>query len=135
MPTKTQLTEQHNAPEVPVLAEPQYVAPRQKTLERQGRSTAPMVHHMPQIRGGLCEWCGVIDQNVPSHQQYSLCPHFRGLGEMRCSYCDEAKDPTDVITHAVLNIMEHPTNRDQLVVVCNSYECSKKHLARFTTAS
>ena len=129
MANKTQLTEQLNAPEVqaPVVA----YAPRPKTIERQGRSSEPLVHHMPQIRGGICEWCGVIDGNFPSHVQYQMCPHFRGLGEMRCSYCDEAKNPTDVVTHAVLNITEHPNNPDQLVVVCNSYECSRKHSARF----
>lgn len=135
MNNKTQGTEPFDAPEVqaPVVA-PHY-APRPKTLERQGRSSTPHVHHMPQIRGGICEWCGVIDGNFPAHLQYTMCPHFRGLGEMRCSYCDESKDPTDVIIHSVLNIMEHPQNRDQLVVVCNSYECSRRHIARFTVSA
>lgn len=130
MNKQTQGTEPFNAPEVqaPVVA---HYAPRPKTLERTGQRSEPYTHRMPQIRGGICEWCGVIDPNVPSQFQYSICPHFRGIGEMRCSYCDEAKDPTDVVIHAVLNVAEHPNNPDQLVVWCNSYECSRKHEARF----
>lgn len=127
-------TEPSNAPvavaEAPVAPQVHY-APRPKTIERQGGRSEPYTHRMPQIRGGICEWCGVKDGNVPSQFQYQLCDHFRGMGEMRCSYCDELRDPTDVVVHAVLNIAEHPNNRDQLVVWCNSYECSRKHEARF----
>ena len=132
---KTQGTEPSNAPvmpEVPVV--PQFVPrpqPRQKMIERRGQRTEPYTRRLPQIRGGICEFCGVIDHNVPSQFQYQLCPHFRGLGEMRCSYCDEAQNPTEVVLHAVLNIAEHPNNPDQLVVWCNSYKCSKAHEDRF----
>lgn len=122
---QTQGTEPSNAPETVVYT------PRPKTLERQGVRSEPYTRRMPQIRGGICEWCGIMDPNVASQFQYRLCPHFRDIGEMRCSYCDEAKDPTDVILHAIMNIAEHPTNPDQLVAWCNSYECSKKHEARF----
>lgn len=133
--TKTQRTEPLNAQEVqaPVVAMPVYQAPapQQKTIERRGARSEPYVHHMPQIRGGICEWCGVLDSNAPASVQYQLCPHFRGMGEMRCSYCDDSVDPTEVITHAVLNIADHPFNPGQLVVWCNRYECSRKHEARF----
>ena len=133
---QSQGTEPSNAPKVadPVVATvapaPVY-APRPKTIERQGQRSEPYTKRLPQIRGGICEFCGVMDKNAPSQQQYQMCPHFRGLGEMRCSYCDEAKDPTDVVIHAVLNIAEHPNNPDQLVVWCNAYECSRKHETRF----
>lgn len=136
MNKKNPATERFDAPvtETPVQevvhTQTTYV-PRVKTLERQGQKSEPYTRRMPQIRGGICEWCGVIDRNIPSQFQYTLCDHFRGIGEMRCSYCDEAKDPTDVIIHAVLNIAEHPNNPDKLVVWCNSYECSRKHEARF----
>ncbi len=127
MNKQTQGTEPLNAPvtEVPVYT------PQPKKIERQGKYTQAYSRRMPQIRGGICEWCGVKDSNIPSQFQYTLCDHFRGIGEMRCSYCDETKDPTDVIIHAVLNIAEHPNNPDQLVVWCNSYECCKKHETRF----
>lgn len=134
MNKQTQGTEPFNAPVTETVVQPvpqvQYV-PRVKTIERQGQRSEPYTRRMPQIRGGICEWCGVKDGNLPSQFQYQLCDHFRGIGEMRCSYCDEAKDPTDVVIHAVLNIAEHPNNPDQLVVWCNSYECSRKHEARF----
>ena len=139
---KTQGTEPSNAPveEVktesiptpqPVIPAPMPVPPPQKTIERQGGHTEPYTRRLPQIRGGVCEYCGVLDKNVPSQHQYQLCPHFRGLGEMRCSYCDEAKNPADVVSNAVLNIAEHPDNPNKLVVWCNSYVCSGKHIARF----
>jgi len=106
-------------------------APVAKTIERQGANTVPVTSYFPQIRGGVCEFCGVLDKNTPSQFQYQLCPHFRGMGEMRCSYCDEAKDPTDIVTRSILNIHGHPDNPNKLVVVCNSYECSDKHIKRF----
>lgn len=132
MANKTQLTEQLNAPEVQVpVAVQQHYTPPQKRLERQGSSSAPMVHHMPEIRGGICEWCGVMDPNVASQYQYQLCPHFRGLGEMRCSYCPETSDPTEVARRSVLHITDSPNDPSTLIAVCNSYECSRKHLERF----
>ena len=117
---KTQGTEPSNAP-----------VTRQRRIERRGAQTVAYTRRLPQIRGGICEFCGVVDPNVPSQFQYQLCPHFRGLGEMRCSYCDENLNPVDVLLHSVLNIAEHPNNPDELVVWCNSYPCSAKHEARF----
>lgn len=137
MKNKTLGTEPSNVPETEVRAEPvlqpmqPIYQPRPKTIERQGQRAEPQTRRLPQIRGGVCEFCGIIDRNVPSQYQHTLCPHFRGLGEMRCSYCDESKDPGEIVTHSVLNIAEHPDNPDKLVVWCNSYECSRKHEARF----
>lgn len=130
---KTQGTEPYNAP----VNVPEPVAPvqRQRTLERQGGRTEAYTRRLPQIRGGICEYCGVMDPRVPSQFQYTLCPHFRGIGEMRCSYCEESKNPTDTILHSNLNIAEHPNDPDKLVVWCNSYECSKKHEKRFRVNS
>lgn len=131
MNKKTQGTEPFNAPVQAVETVPEPYAPQPKTIERQGGSSSPTSHRMPDIRGGICEWCGVIDGNVPSQFQYQLCDHYRGLGEMRCSYCEDGKDSTEVIKHSVLKVQEHPNNPSKLVVWCNSYQCSGKHLARF----
>lgn len=104
------------------------------TIERQGSNTEAITRRWPQVRGGICEFCGVLDSNVPSEYQYRLCPHFRGM-ELRCSYCDENKDPDQVVYHSNLNIAEHPDRPGKLVVWCDSYECSRKHLARFKVNS
>lgn len=130
---QTQGTEPSNAPVTEVVIEPAPVAPqpRQKTLERQGQRAEPYTRRLPQIRGGICEYCGVLDGNVPSQDQWKLCPHFRGISEMRCSYCDEAVNPTEIVLRSILNIAEHPDSPDKLVVWCNSYKCSGKHEARF----
>lgn len=121
--------------EAPVTAPvQQWVLPRQKTIERQGGTSAPAVHFFPQVRGGICEFCGVVDPHQPSQYQYKLCPHYRGM-QLRCTYCPETKDADDVIYHADLNVAEHPDNPDKLVVWCNSYECSKKHLERFKVSA
>lgn len=101
----------------------------QKTVERQGVKSEPYVRHYPQVIGGVCEYCGVIDGNQPSQVQYKLCPHYKGM-QLRCSYCDESKDPDDVIYHSTLNITDHPTS-GELVVCCDSYTCTGKHQARF----
>jgi len=113
---------------------PQEAPRHQRQVERQGVQAVPFVQRLPQVRGGVCEFCGILDKNVPSEQQYKLCPHYRGLN-LRCSYCDETKDPEEIIGHAVLNVYEHPDNPDKLVVVCDSYTCTQKHEARFRTSA
>ncbi len=106
------------------------------TIERRGNVSVPYTHHYPEVRGGVCEWCGVIDSRQDSRVQYTLCDHFKNFGLLQCSYCDESKDPNDVIYKHTLNIHDHPYEKDSYgqplkVVVCDSYECSEKHLARF----
>ena len=128
---QTQGTEPSNA-HVQAPVPPVYQAPQvQRTIERQGGSTEAYTRRLPEIRGGVCEFCGILDKNVTAQFQYQICPHFRGLGEMRCSYCDEAKNPTDVILKSKLHVAEHPDNPNKLVVWCDSYDCSNKHIKRF----
>lgn len=126
-------TERVQAP-VTAPAAVQWVMPRQKQLERQGSASAAYSIRYPQVRGGICEYCGVLDPHTPSQFQYKLCPHYRGM-QLRCTYCPETKDADDVIYHADLNVAEHPDNPDKLVVWCNSYECSKKHTERFKVSA
>src|SRR5687767_13843521 len=92
---------------------PEPVAPKAPTIERQGSRTVPVTRRRPQVRGGLCEYCGVIDKNVRSEDQYKLCPDFREIGQLRCSYCDETKNPDDIIYHSVLNVAAHPDNPEK----------------------
>jgi hypothetical protein len=102
----------------------------QKTVERQGAKSEPYVRHYPQVIAGICEFCGVMDKNQPSQVQYKLCSHYKGM-QLRCSYCDESKDPDEVIYKATLNITDHPTSSGELVVCCDAYTCLGKHQARF----
>lgn len=105
-------------------------APRQMRVERQGAEGSAYSQRFPQIRAGICEYCGVLDSGTPSQFQYKLCPHFRGM-QARCTYCPESKDPDDVIYHEVLNVAEHPDKPGILVMWCGSYSCSQKHTQRF----
>lgn len=128
-------TESELAPETVATVEPVYVPPappqpRQMRVERQGARSEPYTRRYPQVRGGVCEYCGVLDGNVPSQHQYKLCPHYRGM-QLRCSYCPENKDPDEVVTHAVLNVAESPDREGTLIVWCDSYECSRAHEGRF----
>ena len=138
------LTEQVSAPETvtpvqpppPVFTPPPpppvYVppAPRQMRVEREGNSSAPYTRRFPQIRGGICEFCGVIDGRYSSQDQYKMCPHYRGM-QARCTYCPENKDPDEVVRVSEMNVAEHPDKPGVLIMWCNSFECSKKHLDRF----
>lgn len=110
------------------------LVPRQMQVERTGESSSPTSFRYPQVRGGICEFCGVIDGNQPSQYQYKLCPHYRGL-QLRCTYCPPAKDPDDVIYHANLNVASHPDDNSKLVVWCDSYDCSRAHEKRFNRAN
>lgn len=121
--------------QVPTVQAPVYVAPpppapRQMQIERAGAQNVPFTRRFPQVRGGICEFCGVLDQNVPSQFQYKLCPHFRGM-QLQCSYCPAEKNPDDIVYHESLNIASHPDNPNMLVVWCGSYECSRAHENRF----
>lgn len=129
-------TERESAPETVVQVAPVVVQapvvtqPRQLRVERAGAQAEPSVHHFPQVRGGVCEWCGILDSNTPSQYQYKLCPHYRGMN-LRCSYCPPEKDPDEVVRSTKLEIVEHPDKPGVMIVVCSSYECEKKHQERF----
>lgn len=107
-------------------------APVTRTPEKQGGTSVPYTHHYPQIRAGVCEYCGTIDHNVPPEYQYKLCPHFRGMGEIECSYCPATKNPVEVVRNSTLNVHVHPLDPNKVVVVCNSFQCSTDHLKRFS---
>lgn len=124
-------TERELAP-VTATAAPQYVPPqpRQMQIERQGEFTSAVSRRFPEVRGGICEYCGVLDGNYPSEYQYKLCPHYRGM-QLHCTYCPAGKDADDVVNHSVMKIAEHPDNPNKLVVWCDSFECSRRHEERF----
>lgn len=146
-PAEAPLTEQVSAPETttppeviqtppaapvapPPVAYVPEVQPRQMRVERQGARSEPYTRRFPQIRCGICEFCGVIDPNTPSQYQYKLCAHYRGI-QAACSYCPSTKDQDEVIYHAAMNVAESPTNPGQLIMWCDSFECSKAHTDRF----
>lgn len=116
--------------QAPVTYTPPPPVPKQMRVERQGSHSEALAHRYPQIRGGTCEFCGVLDPNVEAKYQYKLCPHYRGM-DARCTYCPESKDPEDVVYHETLNVMEPLDNPGTLIMWCGSYNCSQAHLKRF----
>ena len=109
-----------------------------KVFERQGNRSEVYTRRYPDIIGGVCEYCGVLDKSKPSEEQYtvthvSTCTYstIGGLGELRCTYCPESVNPVDVVKQRKLTVHESPTNPGQLIAVCDSYECSRKHENRF----
>jgi hypothetical protein len=129
-------TERDTAPATvtPVAAAPRYVMPHEYEVERVGNLSSGVTIVFPEVRGGVCEWCGVIDGNYPSQYQYKLCPHYRGK-QLSCSYCPAEKDVDDVINHSVLRIMQHPDHPKKLLIHCNSYNCLRKHEQRWKIAN
>lgn len=113
---------------------PAAMLPRNMRVERSGNISAAVSVRWPQIRGGTCEFCGVIDPAVPAQYQYKLCPHFRGM-TARCTYCPENKDPDEVTYHANMNVAQHPDNPGVLIMWCNSFPCSDAHIKRFNKAT
>lgn len=106
--------------------------PINKVIERQGADSVPYVVKHPDVRGGVCERCGIIDQYRDSHEQYKLCEHYRGM-QLRCSYCpnDTNHSPEEVSRRSVLKVFNSPTDPGKLVVVCDEYACNDKHQKRF----
>lgn len=118
----------------PVVQSPLPQLPRNMRVERAGNVSAQYSTRWPQIRGGTCEFCGVLDPNVPAQYQYKLCPHFRGM-TARCTYCPENKDPDEVAYHANMNVATHPDNPGTIIMWCNSYACSDAHIKRFSRST
>jgi hypothetical protein len=106
---------------------------RVRTVERRGALRVPSTRRWPRVIGGICEFCGVIEPKLPSTDQYKLCKHYKGM-ELRCTYCDETKDPTEVVGHHRLNVAEHPEHPEKLVVWCGDYKCRQAHEKRFKLA-
>lgn len=100
-------------------------APRQMRMARGGARSEPYVRHFPDVRGGVCEFCGVLDPNTPSQYQYKLCPHYRGM-QLWCKYCPAEKDPDEVIRSTKLTLVEDPNHPGTLIAVCSSYDCTKR---------
>ena len=96
-----------------------------------------MTHHYPMIHGGSCEICGTIDPLQPAVVQYLLCDHFKEVGQIRCSYCPDNKDQNEVIRISNMQVMDNPDDmrlpsaQRRVIVKCDSFECSDKHLKRF----
>lgn len=107
--------------------------PINKVVRRQGADSVPHVRRYPDIRGGICERCGVINQYLENYDQYKLCEHYRTLGEMRCTYCpnDNNHHPDEVARRSVLKVFDDPDNASGLIVVCDEYNCSRLHEERY----
>lgn len=127
-------TEREIAREPVAPAQPPYAMPYNMEVERVGGLSSGVTVVFPQVRGGICDWCGVLDPNTPSQFQYKLCPHYRGK-QLACSYCPSTKDVDDVIYHSNMRVLQHPDNPRKLIVHCDSYECKKKHEERWQIAN
>lgn len=110
---------------VPLQAAHVPLAPRQMRMARGGATSEPVTRSFPNVRGGICEFCGVMDSNTPSQYQYKLCPHYRGL-QLWCKYCPAEKDPNEVIRATLLKVVEDPYQPGTLMAVCDRYDCQQK---------
>jgi len=120
-------------PSAPVPPAPQqWIMPRHKRIEGDEGFSSPVVNRYPQVRGGICEYCGVIDPRLPSTEQYKLCEHYRGQ-ELFCVYCPKngTNSREHITGHTVYNIYDHPDDPSKLLVFCDAYECNRKNNARF----
>ena len=103
-------------------------------LERVGTQSVPFTRMKPYVTGGICDFCGVLDATQKSEVQYQLCPHFKDIGELRCSYCPDNADPTEVIRRSKMKIHEHPDKPGTWIALCDSYNCTLAHEKRFNRA-
>jgi len=132
--SKNPLAEQQLAPDTDYgHVEQHYTAPQvapRPRIERQGSVTVPYVKRWPQVRAGTCEKCGTLDPYTSGNEQYKLCEHYRGM-TLQCSYCDAQRDPEQVVAGHTLNVAEHPSDPNTLIVWCNSFACIEAHTKRF----
>lgn len=116
------------APNVPT---PNYSdQPRNMRLTPKGGVSAPVSRRFPRIIGGQCEFCGTLDPAYPGDMQYKFCPHYRGM-EARCVYCEDTKDPVDVVRTTTLNVAEHPNRPGEILMWCKGLRCEQRHREAF----
>ena len=106
-----------------------------RTVERRVDSGSPEATKLPTVRGGICDFCGVLDSSLPPHEQYKLCPHYKGT-DLRCTYCPldtrfEVMGADGFIGNRIYSIFEFPVGSGRLTVVCNDLKCQDKHMKRF----
>ncbi len=111
-------------------------APRETV--RKGGMQGNRTRVYPKVRGGVCDFCGILDANTDSQDQYKLCPHYRGIS-LECNYCDPTKDQREVTRISELFVYDHPSQKDSqgrpaLAVVCNAFTCVQKHRAELGLA-
>lgn len=109
---------------------PTNLAPREMRISQPGESNVPFSRQFPEVRGGVCAFCGVIDKNYPGDQQYKLCPHYKGMN-LKCTFCKESEDHEQVVRMAKMLVMEDPYLPGNLITHCGKYECQVKFEKRF----
>ena len=110
------------------------LAPRNMHITQPGESSVPVSRRFPDVRGGVCEYCGVIDRNYPGDQQYKLCPHYKGMN-LKCTFCKEGDDHEQVVRMSKMLVMEDPYLPGNLITHCGKYECQRKFEKRFNIST
>lgn len=99
---------------------PQVTEHKRPTVVRV-ENRVPQAINMPDINSGMCEYCGT---------KYSDCQHYKGV-DIHCTYCQRS----DIIGERKLVVKALADKPGVLIVVCNDYNCVKKHRDRYPTKS
>lgn len=104
--------------------------PREMEINAAGAQNELQTRSFPTVKGGICDYCGVIDPNYPGQVQYKLCPHYKGMN-LRCSFCKESADHDDVVRMSAMLVKEDPYRPGTLVTLCGSFECTRKFKQKY----
>jgi len=100
------------------------------SVERRVDTGFPEAEKFPNIRGGVCDFCGIVNKSTLSRLQYTECEHYKGL-ELKCSYCPPGTDFEDVIEHRMFSVFEYPKGSGSLTICCDDIRCRDSHHKRF----
>lgn len=119
-----------NNPNTPV----QNVAQPRTTVRNEGRM-GYRTRKYPYVIGGVCEWCGILNPDDESYNQYKFCPHYRGM-TLECNYCDPTKNMQEVTRISKLYVFDHKSQMGAdglpaLAVVCDSFSCNSAFKAEY----
>ncbi len=84
----------------------------------------------PDIRGGICEFCGIMDSTQPAWDQFKLCPHYKSM-DVRCIYCPVGTDMDDVVKGRTIKVRERLDKPGVLTMWCTDFKCEQAHWTRF----
>lgn len=102
------------------------------SIERHGNaSTVDAIVH-PEIRAGVCTFCGVkpdfegYDGGGNPRKAVPKCKHYYGV-KLFCTYCQN----DEALRSRTMRVYELKSDPGKLIICCDDFRCEDKHQKKF----
>lgn len=101
------------------------VAPEEPSLDVSMQPREVPVKQWPRILKGVCEFCGIVNNDVHGWDQWKYCKHYKKVN-IKCLYCPPGFDPEEWFKGRDLTIIERLDKPGKLNVHCDDIQCVVK---------